>query len=113
MKRFANMWLELEKRGLMPEPLEPDRRARFEQALQQPDPPVSHLVDVQGFVELKRRAAGMHRSQFGENSMLARVPDDLRAMFYGEERFLQARPEGSHEGSPLRGLEALLPGNLS
>lgn len=113
MKRFANMWLELEKRGLMPEPLEPDRRARFEQALQQPDPPVSHLVDVQAFVEHKRRAAGMHRSQFGENSMLARVPEDLRAMFYGEERFLQARPEQVHEGSPLRGLEALLPGNLA
>ena len=113
MKRFANMWLELEKRGLMPEPLEPDRRARFEQALQQPDPPVSHLVDVQAFVEHKRRAAGMHRSQFGENSMLARVPEDLRAMFYGEERFFQARPEQDHDGSPLRGLEALLPRNLA
>lgn len=113
MKRFANMWLELERRGLMPEAIEPDRRARFEAALQQPDPPVTHMVDVSEFVEAKRRAAGMHRSQFGENSMMARIPDDLRAMFYGEERFLRARPETAAEGTPLRGLEALLPGHLA
>lgn len=113
MKRFANMWLEMERRGLMPEPLEPDRRARFEAALQQPDPPVTHMVDVSQFIDAKRRAAGMHRSQFGENSMMARIPEDLRSMFYGEERFLRARPEATGEGTPLRGLEALLPGDLA
>ncbi len=113
MKRFAGMFLELEKRGLMPEGIDPERRNRFEHALQQPDPPVSHLVDVRDHVESKRRAAGMHRSQFGENSMMARIPDDLRELFYGEERFLRARPEHLPEGVPLRGLEALLPGKLA
>lgn len=113
MKRFAGMFLELEKRGLMPEGIDQERRARFEQALQQPDPPVSHLVDVRDFVDSKRRAAGMHRSQFGENSMMARIPDDLRELFYGEERFLRARPEHLPEDAPLRGLEGLLPGKLA
>lgn len=113
MKRFAGMFLELEKRGLMPEGIDPERRARFDAALQQPDPPVSHLVDVRDFVDSKRRAAGMHRSQFGENSMMARIPDDLRELFYGEERFLRARPEHQLAETPARGLEALLPGKLA
>lgn len=113
MKRFAGMWLELERRGLMPEALEPDRRARFEAAMQQPDPPMTNVVDVSAFVDLKRRAASMHRSQFGENSLMARIPEDLRAGFYGEERFLRARPEGTSEGAPAHGLEALLPSPLA
>lgn len=113
MKRFAGMFLELEKRGLMPEGIDPERRARFDAALQQPDPPVSHLVDVRDYVDKKRRAAGMHRSQFGENSMMARIPDDLRELFYGEERFLRARPEQPVDDLPGRGLEALLPGSLA
>jgi LmbE family N-acetylglucosaminyl deacetylase len=112
MKRFAGMFLELQKRGLMPEGIDPERRERFEKAMAEPDPPVSNSVNVREFVAAKRRAASMHRSQFGENSMMARIPDDLRESFYGEERFFRARP--ADEGSPMReGLEALLPGNLS
>ncbi len=113
MKRFASMWLELERRGLMPEAIEPDRRARFEAALNQPDPPLTNVVDVSDVVDLKRRAAAMHRSQFGENSLMARIPEDLRATFYGEERFLRARPEAAADSPPLRGLEALLPPALA
>lgn len=109
MKRFAGMYLELERRGLLPEPLEPERRARFEQAIAAPDAPVSHTVDVQEFVERKRAAAGMHRSQFGENSLFARIPEDLRASFYAEERFLLARPAAAGESAVARGLDALLP----
>src|SRR5258708_17869627 len=30
MKRFAGMWLEMEKRGLLAEPMDPERRERFE-----------------------------------------------------------------------------------
>ena len=93
MKRFANIFLEMERRGILPEPIAADRRERFEQALAAPDAPISVIVDVGDFVHLKRAAAGMHKSQFGENSMFARIPEDLRAKFYGEERFYQARPE--------------------
>jgi LmbE family N-acetylglucosaminyl deacetylase len=92
MKRFASIWMEMERRGVLPEPMEPARRERFEKALAEPDPPTSVVVDVSRFVDQKRAAASMHRSQFGENSMFARIPEDLRAQFYGEERFYQARP---------------------
>ena len=96
MKRFAGMCLELERRGLLTEPIEPERRERFERAMHEPDPPASLVHDVSEFVEMKRRAAGMHRSQFGENSLFARIPETLRASFYGEERFYRARPEWDH-----------------
>jgi LmbE family N-acetylglucosaminyl deacetylase len=93
MKRFAGIWLEMEKRGLLAEPLDPERRERFEKAMEAQDPPTSVIIDVSGFTDRKRAAAGMHRSQFGENSMFARIPDEMRQQFYGEERFYQARPE--------------------
>jgi LmbE family N-acetylglucosaminyl deacetylase len=113
MKRFARMWMEMEKRGLLPDGIEPERRERFEKAMAEPDPPVTHVVDVSSVVDRKRRAATMHRSQFGENSMMARIPDDLRATFYGEERFLLARPAQETPGDPLHGLEGLLPHELA
>lgn len=108
MKRFAGMYLELERRGLLPEPIDPERRERFDRAMQEPDPPVSLVNDVSDLVEEKRAAAGMHRSQFGENSMFARIPPEMRDRFYGEERFLQARPAWPHGKEPLHGLADLL-----
>ena len=93
MKRWAAIWLEMERRGLLSEPMEDERRERLEEAMKQPDPVVSVISDVTAHVELKRAAAGMHKSQFGENSMFARIPEDLIHDFYGEERFYQARPE--------------------
>lgn len=100
MKRFASIWMEMERRGALPEPMEPARRERFEKAMAEPDPPVSVIVDVSSFVPQKRAAASMHRSQFGENSMFARIPEDLRARFYGEERFYQARPPWPNDAEP-------------
>ncbi len=43
----------------------------------------------------------MHRSQFGENSMFSRIPEDLRDQFFGEERFYQARPQWPENGEPV------------
>jgi LmbE family N-acetylglucosaminyl deacetylase len=83
----------MENRGLLAEPLPPDRRERFEKAMLEPDPPTSVIVNTEAFAPVKRAAAGMHRSQFGENSMFARIPEELRHQFYGEERYYQARPE--------------------
>ena len=108
MKRFASMWLEMESRGLLPEPLEPERRERFLKAMEDPDPVTSLIVNTERFADRKRAAAGMHRSQFGENSMFARIPDDLRHRFYGEERFYQARPawpEGTEPETELPWLD--------
>ena len=105
MKRFATMWFEMESRGLLPEPLEPDRRARLEEGLKAPDPVTSLIVDTSRFIERKRAAASMHRSQFGENSMFARIPEDMQRDFYGQERFFQARPEWTDGTEP----ETMLP----
>ncbi len=93
MKGFAGIFLEMERRGVLPEPLSAERRERFDKAMTEPEPSASVVADVRAYIDLKRAATGMHRSQFGENSMFARIPDDLRDRFYGEERFLQARPE--------------------
>jgi LmbE family N-acetylglucosaminyl deacetylase len=108
MKRFAGVFLELERRGLLPEPIDAERRQRFEAAMGEPDPPISLVHDVRDLVEAKRGAAGMHRSQFGENSIFARLPAEFRDSFYGEERFLRARPEWDASVQPVHGIDALL-----
>ena len=106
MKQFASIFLEMEKRGTLPEPMDPERRARFEKAMLDPDPPVSVVHDVSAYIPLKRLAASMHRSQFGENSMFARIPEDMRERFYGQERFFQARPEWPAGTEPTRGFDS-------
>ncbi len=108
MKRFAGMYLELERRGLLPEPIAPERRARFEAAMAEPDPAISVIHDVSAYVEAKRTAAGMHRTQFGENSLFARIPEEFLQAFYGEERFFRARPEWPEGSTPEHGIGSLL-----
>lgn len=113
MKRFAGMYLEIERRGLLPEPIDPERRARFEEALRGPEPDMTHAIEVPHLVARKRAAAGMHKSQFGESSLFARIPEDLRAGFYGEERFYMARSESAPQAGMLRGdVHHLLPTEL-
>jgi len=92
MRQFATVRFEMERRGLLSEPMNEDIRARMLAALEAPEPQASVVVDTREFVVARRRAAGMHRSQFGENSMWAKIPDDLVAQVWGEERFYQARP---------------------
>lgn len=106
MKRFAGVFLEMEARGLLPEPMDPERKERFEKAMLEPDPPLSVVHDVSEFIPLKRLAAGMHRSQFGEGSMFARVPPEMHARFYGEERFYQARPQWPEGAEPATGFDS-------
>lgn len=98
---FATFRLEMERRGLLPEPLTEEARQRIAEMLARPEPTVSVIVDTTAYIDVKRRASSMHRSQFGENSMFARIPEDLRTQFFGEERFYRARP-ASIEGDPPR-----------
>lgn len=107
MKRFAGLFLELERRGLLPEPLDAERKERFLKAMDEPEPPVSLVHEVLDLAEVKRRSSRMHKSQFGENSMFSRIPEDLQQVFYGEERFFQARPEWTGT-EPERGLEGII-----
>ena len=101
MNRFGAMRLEMEKRGLLDEPIDDETRKRFEEMMQRPEPQASVIIDCQPFIALKRAASSMHRSQFGENSMFARIPEDLRDQFFGEERFYQARPQWPEHGEPV------------
>jgi LmbE family N-acetylglucosaminyl deacetylase len=108
MKRMATMWFELERRGLLPEPMAADRRERLEKALEEPDPVASLVHDVQDLAMRKRAAAGMHRTQFGDNSLFARIPEEFRQQFYGEERFYRAHPSHADGVEPEHGLERVL-----
>lgn len=103
MSRFVTMRLEMEKRGLLDEPIDDETRARFDEMLKRPAPPVSLVIDTTAHIEAKRRAASMHRTQFGEGGMWSRIPDDLLPQMYGEERFYQARPTWPENAEAQRG----------
>jgi LmbE family N-acetylglucosaminyl deacetylase len=109
MKMFASIWLEMEERGLLSEPMEAERKERFLKAIAEPDRPVSLIHDARPYINRKRQATSMHRSQFGENSMFARIPEEMRDRFYGEERYYQARPEWPEGAEPIRGFDSLKP----
>ncbi|MDA0352060.1 MAG: PIG-L family deacetylase [Chloroflexi bacterium] len=100
MARFVGIRLEMEKRGLLDEPIDDETRARFEELAKRPAAPASVIVDTSAFIQAKRSAASMHRTQFGENGMWSRIPEDLQAQFYGEERFYQARPAWPEGAEP-------------
>ncbi len=107
MKRWAGVFAEMERRGLVAaDEINPAFRERAEAALRAPDPVVSLQVDVRAHVAAKRRAARMHRTQFGENSMFARIPPELEAEFFGDELFYRARPAWPDGAEPERGLWA-------
>lgn len=106
MGDFARVRLEMEARGLLPEPLDDAMRQRFAEMLAQPEPPVSVVVDCTPYIAIKRRASSMHRSQFGENSMFARVPEDLADRLFGTERFYQARPPYPDAAAPRHDFRA-------
>lgn len=93
MRQFAVVRLEMEKRGLLDDPIADEMRKRLDEMMERPEPPSSVVVDTSRYIEMKRRASSMHRSQFGESGFFSRVPQDLRDQMYGQERFFQGRPE--------------------
>ena len=103
MGRFVSIRLEMEKRGLLDEPITDEQRERFAEMMTRPEPAASVVVDTRAFVAEKRLASSMHRTQFGENGMWSKVPDDLAEQFYGEERFYQARPAWPENAEPATG----------
>lgn len=107
MKRFAMMWREMEEKGLLAEPIDEERQKRFDEAMLIPDPVVSMIHDCREYAEMKRAAAKMHKSQFGESSMMNRMPAEMAVRFYGDERFYQARPAWDERDEPVVGLEHL------
>ena len=92
MKQFAGVRLEMEERGLLDEPLDDETRKRLDEMIARPEPEASVIIDSRAFIDLRRRASSMHRTQFGDGGMFARIPEDLRDRLLGEERFYQGRP---------------------
>lgn len=107
MKRFASMWYEMEEKGLLKEPIDDERRKRFDEAMLLPDPPTSLIHSCPDLAHMKRAAARMHRSQFGESSMMNVMDEEMAQRFYGEERFYQARPAWEEGRDPVQGLDEL------
>ena len=90
--QYGAIRLEMERRGLLPEPLTPEEHERLREMADRPPPEASVVFPTAHLADQKRRAARMHRTQFGENSVWSRLPPDLVDQLYGEERFYQARP---------------------
>lgn len=99
-RQFATIRLEMEKRGLLDDAISDEDRERLDEMLSAPEPPASVIVDCAAFVDRKRRATSMHRTQFGDGGMWARIPEDLRASMYSEERFFQGRPAWPEDRAP-------------
>ena len=91
-RRFGELYQAAVEHGVDLSDLDPEFRSRIDDALREPEPPVSLRQDVTPFIEAKRRARSMHRTQFGEGGIFARIPASVRDSFDAEERFYQGRP---------------------
>ena len=105
IKRLGEVVDELEKRGLLPEDFPQEFRDRLREARAEPEPVISVRLDVRPYGETKHRSAGMHRSQWGEGSIFAGMPDDLRELAFGDELFYRMRPAWPEDAEPSEGFE--------
>jgi mycothiol conjugate amidase Mca len=62
------------------------------------DDRLTTTVDVNEYVETKRRSLAAHRTQMGPDQFFMRVPPELFAEFFGRENF--QRVSGAGSGSP-------------
>ena len=105
IKKLGKAVEELEKRGLLPDDFPQEFRDRLREAREEPDPVISVRLDARPYDRTKHRSAGMHRSQWGEGSIFAGMPDDLRQLAFGDELFYRMRPEWPEEAEPSEGFE--------
>jgi LmbE family N-acetylglucosaminyl deacetylase len=61
-----------------------------------PDAEITHAIDVSAVIGRKRAAIAAHASQIGPESFFLAMPDELFAMAFGTEWFVDP-------GSPRRG----------
>lgn len=87
---------ELEERGV----------ALDENTFGSPESVITHAVDVSGYVALKRRSMEAHRSQIADDSFFMKMPEEIFAMAFGTEWFIESghtRAEGAPFGDDLFG----------
>lgn len=100
-RRRASVRLQMDRRGLLYEPMSDEARARSEAQLAQPDEQAHVTVDCSPHVGAILRATSMHGTQLSDMYPLDNVPDDLAVEIYGQERFDQGRPQWPN-GGPSR-----------
>jgi LmbE family N-acetylglucosaminyl deacetylase len=67
---------------------------------------VTHLLDVSDYVTAKRNAFFSHRTQFGPDHPLLRLPAEAIDSLFSQEYFIQARPPLPPQSPPLADLLA-------
>jgi LmbE family N-acetylglucosaminyl deacetylase len=55
----------------------------------EPEDNLTLAVDVTGFIDRKRASIGCHRSQVSDSSFFVEMPDDIFAMAFGTEWFIE------------------------
>jgi LmbE family N-acetylglucosaminyl deacetylase len=86
------------------EELEQRRRMMDEDPMGEPEAAITHAVDVASFVGHKRRAMEAHASQISEDSFFMQMPEEVFAMAFGTEWFVQlgaTREAGAPFGDDL------------
>lgn len=56
------------------------------------DEAITHLIDVRDYYAQKRAAFDAHHTQFGPDSPMRKLPEELQRETFGHEPFIQARP---------------------
>lgn len=54
---------------------------------------VTHVIDVLAQISQKQAATAAHKTQFGEDHMFNKLPDDIRKQIWGNEQFILIYPE--------------------
>lgn len=67
-------------------------------------PPVSHRLEVDAYFEIREQATRCHRTQFGEDNLMLKVPEEVRRQAGRFENFSQIFPVPGGESSPEKDL---------
>jgi LmbE family N-acetylglucosaminyl deacetylase len=102
MKAMMGEALEAGLEELTDDELEDRRRMLEEDAMGEPESVITHAIDVVDFVDHKRRAMQAHASQISDDSFFMKMPDEVFAMAFGTEWFVELGGERA-EGAPFAG----------
>jgi LmbE family N-acetylglucosaminyl deacetylase len=71
-----------------------------------PDEKITTVVEVGQFAERKWEAAMCHATQFGDNNIFRKMPDELKVRMASREYFAQIKPDPSESAAPVDDLFA-------
>ena len=65
--------------------------------LQQTEAQITHIMDIRHLFETKQAAMQVHRTQFGEDNLFRKVPEEVSRQMMGYEHFIQVYPPPAAE----------------